>query len=264
MTMISLIFAFQLLSQICLAQQLDITIGENSRSFALTDLKKKLKEVRVTNLDPVYKVKKTFVGFKLKDLIELAGPIPTELDEVSFIAKDGYAPSMGVSELSLQNGILAYRESSRASGFPVYLSPGKKISFEPFYLVWENEEKVPENYPRPYQLVRIEFKKFTEKFKGMYPKEIEGNSAVKKGFTVYRGLCFRCHSINGLGGSLGPELNSPNNITEYWHKSALKKFIKGPAAFRANSKMPDVPLSDEDIDQVLAYLEFMKSYKNVR
>lgn len=251
------------LTQIASAQQLDIQIGDKVQKFELSLLKTKLKSQSVTNIDPVYKTKKTFVGFKLKDLLELVGPIPTELDEVSFVAIDGYAPSIGVSDLATQSGLIAYREAARESGFPSTVSNGKKITFEPFYLVWENEKSVPEHFPRPYQLTKIAFTKFTEKFKSIYPKEVESDEESKRGFTLYRGLCFRCHSVNGIGGTLGPELNAPNNILEYWNKTALKNFIKNPSGFRANSKMPQLSLSDKDIDDILEYFDKMKSHKNV-
>jgi cytochrome c2 len=28
-----------------------------------------------------------------------------------------------------------------------------------------------------------------------------------------------CHAINKIGGNMGPELNYPKSVTEYWNKS---------------------------------------------
>lgn len=238
------------------AQQLDIVVGGKTQSYSLQELRQKLPLAHVTNLDPVYKKKKTFLGFPLKRIIEMVGPIATDLDELSFTAKDGYSPSFALKEALMENGVIAFNLEPA-------IQNGKKLDLNPFYLVWERDEKVPEHFPRPYQLVKIEIMKFSDKFKELFPKEISDDDAAKGGFKIFRDYCFRCHSVNGIGGTLGPELNSPNNALEYWHKDKLKSFIKNPSAFRANSKMPMVPdLKDKDIDLILKYLDVMKSHKN--
>ncbi|OQW51250.1 MAG: hypothetical protein A4S09_17640 [Proteobacteria bacterium SG_bin7] len=236
------------------AQQLDIVVGGKSQNYSLSELRQKLPLIHVTNVDPVYKVKKTFLGFPLKRIIELVGPIPADLDELSFSAKDGYSPSISLRDALTQNGVIAFNLEPA-------LQNGKKVDLNPFYLVWEHEEKVPEHFPRPYQLVKIELMKFSEKFKEIFP--LDANDSVKNGFKSFRDFCFRCHAINGTGGTLGPELNSPNNVLEYWNKTKLKSFIKDPSAFRANSKMPvTTQINDKDIDSILEYFEAMKSHKN--
>lgn len=238
------------------AQQLDITVGGKLRTYSLQELRQKLPLSHVTNVDPVYKTKKTFLGFPLKRVIELAGPIPTDLDELSFTAKDGYSPSIALKEALTENGVIAFNLEPA-------LQNGKKLDLNPFYLVWEHEEKVSEHFPRPYQLVKIELIKFTDKFKEVFPKELEGDNKARSGFKLFREYCLRCHTINAIGGSLGPELNSPNNVLEYWNKDKLKSFIKNPNAFRANSKMPMVAeIKDKDIDLILEYFEAMKAHKN--
>jgi mono/diheme cytochrome c family protein len=67
------------------------------------------------------------------------------------------------------------------------------------------------------------------------------------------------------GGVLGPELNAPKNVTEYWQLHDLKAFIRNPESYRYQSKMPAFShFSDADIDAVLAYLQQMKQQKLVR
>lgn len=252
-----MVFFFWFLTHLY-AQNLDITVGDKTQTFNLSELRKKLPLRHVTNVDPVYKTKKTFLGFPLKRIIEMAGPIPTDLDEISFIAKDGYAPSIALKEAINENGVMAFNLEPA-------MQNGKKLDLNPFYLVWEQNEKVPEHFPRPYQLVKIEIMKFTDKFKQIYPKEVDKNDDAKNGFKLFRNYCFRCHSVNGIGGTLGPELNSPNNILEYWDKNKLKSFIKNPNAFRANSKMPMIgEIKDKDIDLIFEYFDVMKSHKNAQ
>ncbi len=54
---------------------------------------------------------------------------------------------------------------------------------------------------------------------------------------------------------MGPELNSPKNITEYWHKKDILAFIKDPKSYRHNSHMPSLNLLDKEIDSIYDYLE---------
>ncbi len=60
---------------------------------------------------------------------------------------------------------------------------------------------------------------------------------------------------------MGPELNYPKNVTEYWKPDQLKLFIKNPADFRHDSKMPRLELQDDQIDLILEYLTFMAAQK---
>ena len=136
------------------------------------------------------------------------------------------------------------------------------VSPAPYYVVWEEGEKLGESVPWPYQLAKIEVVNFKQKYEKLYPHEAATDGPIMKGFVTFKNQCLRCHSINLQGGDVGPELNSPQNVTEYWSKSNLKKFIKDATSFRFKSKMPPFPnLSNDEIDQVLDYLEFIKGSK---
>jgi cytochrome c1 len=131
--------------------------------------------------------------------------------------------------------------------------------------VWENEGALtanPEIYPWPYQLVAIEGIRFQEKYSKLFPKGEPKDSAHYQGFLHFKNQCLRCHSINLEGGDLAPELNIPRNITEYRDRGTLKLFIKNASDFRARSKMPAFPgLKDSDVEQILSYLDYMKTHK---
>ena len=74
-------------------------------------------------------------------------------------------------------------------------------------------------------------------------------------------ICFPV-TISLQGGVLGPELNAPKNVAEYWQVNDLKNFIRNPESFRYQSKMPAFGhLSDADIEAILAYLQQMKQQK---
>ncbi|MFT4639418.1 MAG: cytochrome c2 [Verrucomicrobiales bacterium] len=60
----------------------------------------------------------------------------------------------------------------------------------------------------------------------------------RKGFDLFRKNCMVCHAIDGSGGTMGPELHSPRNVTEYWKEEMIPAFVKKPQSFRHNAKMP--------------------------
>lgn len=254
----TLLFLAFSLSQNTLAQELTIQVGEKIKTQNITDLKKLFKTHQITNQDPVYKKKVTFLAFSLTEILEFMGPIDPSFNEISFTAIDGYSPSMPTKDALKHKAFIAFREKSRTNGFSL-----DKIA--PYYIIWENDSSVPEHYPRPYQLTKITVTSFQEKFKEIYPKALAENENAADGFLLFRKHCIRCHSINGIGGKVGPELNSPNNVLEYWDNAKIKVFIQDPNAFRGNSIMPKIPeLTSQDVEKIVSYFSFMKSYKKIK
>jgi mono/diheme cytochrome c family protein len=240
----------------------------------LKDLKAKFKVYTVTVSDPVYKTEKTYDAFLLKDV--LLKDMPTTKsssgalgDEIVFEARDGYAPSISKSKLESHTAYLAFQEHGSQPGKPwhTFMQGKEKMTPAPFYLVWPNLKDVSpsdETYPWPYQLVKIQSVVFKEKYAKIYPENAAPDSAEMQGFLTFKNDCIRCHSVNLVGGGIGPELNTPKNVLEYWNEATLRQFIKNPGSFRAKDKMPPFPnLTDSDIDHIFAYFRYLEKHREL-
>jgi cytochrome c5 len=79
-------------------------------------------------------------------------------------------------------------------------------------------------------------------------KEVEigvptGKKDVKLGKNYFKKYsCNSCHVVNMLGGESGPQLD---NIKSKMKPQEIFKVIKNPTAFKKDSKMPNMDISDE-------------------
>ena len=255
-------FLFQKAVSASETPSISIVIPGIQKTFTLTNLKSKLKQVTVTLNDPIYHQMKTYDGFPLKDVLALVGPIPDSSDELVFTALDGYAPTVSIKAALSHQAILTFAEHEK-HGFSTVIQGKESLDPGPFYIVWTG--KVEHEIPWPYQLASIEAVSFKQKFPKLYPAGALGDSKVMNGFLTFKSMCIRCHSINLEGGDLAPELNIPKNITEYWNPDALHAFIQDASSFRLKSKMPSFKdaLNKESIDNIIKYLSWMKNHKEL-
>ena len=94
------------------------------------------------------------------------------------------------------------------------------------------------------------------------PKSAPEGSAARRGFDIYKAQCIRCHAMNREGGRVGPELNVPQSIVEYRPAEQIKAFIRNPQTFRYSTMPAHGHLSDQDLDDLVAYFEVMKGHKH--
>jgi len=216
-------------------------------------------EIVTATFDPVFKRTKKYEAIPLKPYLEkliTASNLDTANTEIIFLCKDGYNPSMTLSKVMQNEPYLAIRDLAASEGNN--WTDTLQGKWNPFYLIWTNHAKGAKGFTWPYGLKYLQFKTSDGAYKAAFPLD-ESQIA---GFELYKEKCMKCHSMNMVGGVMGPEMNVPKNITEYWQMKDIKAFVKNPYAYRYNSKMPPVAgLEAADLDKIMAYIVYMKGQK---
>ena len=246
-----------------------LAFGKDWPDFNLADLNQSQlpPPVKITvDQDPVYKTKKVYEGYPLKEILKtipsLQGFSPNETIIV-FTAADGYDVSIPYKDAMSEQGFIAFRDLAAPNNKEwVEFKFGRKmITPAPYYLVWPKQGLNKWKYPWPFQLVNISFQPASIYFGSAAPANKSAD--VKKGFILFSQYCIRCHSINLTGGQVGPELNVPRNVTEYFKENELAGFILNAPSYRAGTKMPvfDDLINQNEMEDLLDYLKQMKLEK---
>jgi mono/diheme cytochrome c family protein len=255
--------------------RLEVVTPSGTRTFTLDELRRAI-PADTANVahDPAHEGRaKRYAGFPLERLLALAGARPGPNEVLYFVASDGYRATMSepVSDPRVK-GIVAFADLDAAGGWEPVKHGAQSISPGPFFLVWESRtagDSAALARPWPYQLARIEVMDPRRKFDRLYPTGVPDDDPVARGFRAFvveshgGDQCVACHALNRQGGSVGPELNVPRNITEYRDEATLAAFIWNSRSFRAGSAMPVYQgrLTDREIADILAYLRWMRGHK---
>ena len=172
---------------------------------------------------------------------EAFGPSWRQAEEVLFTCVDGYQPSIPVAEFLKYDATFAYE---KAEGGPFSLQSkihNKVVELGPWYVVWDNKARVATGTDSPawwpYQVVQVELVTFEKQFGALAPGRLASPEA-KRGFLAWRKYCAACHSVNGIGSRLGPELNWPESVTAWFKPGWLVRWIDDPASMRWGTTMP--------------------------
>lgn len=221
------------------------------------DLAKRPAARTIEVADPFYKRRMRYKAVPLKDLLTAAyGGSWGEnvLGEVFFEALDGYRSHARVSVLMNDGGMIAFADADSPEWRPM----PKGVVPGPFYLVWTGPAQTPDKgFPWPWQITGVKMTVLEDEYPQALPKGADPDAAAVRGWNTFRRACISCHSMGGDGGTVGPDLNSPRGITRYQKKSFLKRFIRKASSFR-RTKMPDFDeLSDDELDDLMAYFDHM-------
>ena len=216
--------------------------------------------------DPVYKKTKNYEAYPLAEILNkmpLAKAMKPEELVIVFTASDGYKVAMAYSDAMAEKGFIAFRDMDAENKKWQDFKFGKQaMTPAPYYLVWPKKGLDEWRYPWPFQLVSLSLEP-AKTYYGDAAPVTNTDALVNKGFGLFSRYCIRCHSVNFAGGKVGPELNSPKNVTEYFKEQELPKFILNATAYRGGTKMPSFEgiLTADDVQAIISYLKQMKSEK---
>jgi len=68
---------------------------------------------------------------------------------------------------------------------------------------------------------------------------------------IYNQLCAACHALGGEGGVVGPALDG---IADRMSGDDLRRWLADPSAVKPETRMPKLPLTSGQIDELVAFL----------
>ncbi len=251
-------------SEISSSPSLEFLIsGEEVNKLDLSQLMDNLETHKIVFQDPMYENEKRYDAFALTDVLQLGfgdSWKSSDYTDVAFEALDGYTAVSTTSKLRQPGGYLVYKDLDFEDWEPVSI---KEANPGPFYLVWTGADQTTSNaYPWSWQLASMNLIKFQDQYSAVIPAGVSGNSAVYKGYEIFKSRCIRCHSMNEQGGKTAPDLNAPQSITTYRNTYMIKEFIRNPSKYRY-TQMPDHPdLSEQNLDDLISYFRYMDEIRN--
>lgn len=243
--------------------------GADAATLSRGQMAERVGTAKLALLNPTTGRRAEYLGAPLKDLLSAVfGETWRRYDEITFVCADGYRPSLPLSLLDRHKALLAYGQPGRDGFDPIVRANGQTVDPGPYYLVWDTDhdaDLAADGWVSwPWQVVAIELARGGE----LYPKAAppaDSGEAVRRGFLAFSQHCIKCHAVNGDGARVGPELNYPASVTEYWRPEWLERFILDPSSVRHGATMAafyaGLPQRRERVAEVLAYLRTMAAHK---
>ncbi len=244
--------------------------GEEVARHSLAVLRAACPPERVAVDDPYYERPKAFWALPAACVLAQGLPATSAAarDGNLFLrAADGYVRPARAGALASADAWVAFSDAALADTpeAPPRWEPidRRQLDPGPFYLIWSGAgQNDPHRFPWPYQLVAVEAAPFDTEYPHLVPGA-EAGAATARGFGLFRDQCVSCHSMNGEGGTVGPDLNVPQSIVEYRPVEQIRAFIRDPGSFRLTSMPAHRHLSDGDLDDLVAYFRAMAARKHL-
>ena len=196
-------------------------------------------ETVVVTLDAVYQARKRYRGITLSRLLKSNGhdsAIMAPDTVIQFVCKDGYNPVTTLAVVMRDKAFLATGDLDGPTGqtWVQFKSGASPSDPGQFYLVWPHVMSAGDGHPWPYGIIALRVGTANTLLGPALPRL----ERFQPGFNLFRANCIMCHSVNGVGGTIGIDLNVPRNVFEYWQADQLPSMVANPASFRRNAKMP--------------------------
>ncbi len=244
----------------------------DERAISLSGMRVACAEREVEVEDPYHERQMRYVAFPLGCVLDLgfadSGGAEGQRDRGLLLrALDGYTRPVFGRDLLEAGAFLAFGEPARmnqGAGVSRFTKIDRKqVDPSPFYLVWTGTgEGAPHARPWPYQLARIDVAPFEQAFPRTVPRGLARSEPGWAGYALFQSTCASCHSINGEGGKVGPDLNVPRSIVEYRPIPQIRGYIRNPEATRYTSMPAHPDLSEADLDALIAYFSAMSQRKD--
>jgi mono/diheme cytochrome c family protein len=248
-----------------------IIVSNNQRSFTRGELLMRPDATTVeVARDVTYRMPVSYRAVRVASL--LAGMTLPADSVIETVALDGFIAQLPPDlVLNTDNSKAVAWLAIEPADHPWPPIPGKDTSAGPFYIVWTGAEVDSIRSEQwPYHVARL----VSQPSPASRWPALAVNSALpstdpaRAGEVLFAVQCLPCHKLNGAGASdVGPDLNLPQNPTEYLTPQGLHDVIRDPKAVRAwpAMTMPAFPpdhLSDREIGLVIAYLKHMAGRKH--
>ena len=249
-----------------------VTVGNDTRSFTRSGLlaRPDAKTIQVAR-DIAYRGPMTYRAVPVASL--LAGTMLPRDSVIEAVALNGFVAQLPPDLL------LNPDEHKAVAWLAIELAehpwpplPKKDESAGPFYIVWTGAEVGSIRSEQwPYQLAKLVSQPSPL---SRWPalavnSELPSTDPVRAGQALFIVQCLTCHKLNGAGAAeVGPDLNLPQNPTEYLTPQGLHDLIRNPRAVRTwpAQTMPALSdyLSDREIELIIAYLKHMAGRKQAQ
>jgi mono/diheme cytochrome c family protein len=249
-----------------------ITVGQDTRSFTRGEL---LARADATTIqvarDVAYRAPMAYRAVPVASL--LAGMALPRDSVIEAVALNGFVAQLPPDLLlnTDERKAVAWLAIELAE-HPWPQLPKNDESAGPFYIVWTGAEVGSIRSEQwPYQLAKLVSRPSPL---SRWPA-LAVNSAlaptdpVRAGQALFIVQCLTCHKLNGAGAAdVGPDLNLPQNPTEYLTPQGLHDLIRNPKSVRTwpAQAMPALSdyLSDREIELIIAYLKHMAGRKQAQ
>lgn len=246
----------------------------DGRSFenkiTLRELRQKVAPKEIKYFDPLLRKVKVYAAFPIQQVLdagfgkEWRNSAYSDLELESNTHRDKIQTKTYL--LKDEGGYLAFQDMDSLKGWEMIKSidgTGTQINPGPFYLFWTGVDRtVPDEYPWFFSLTKLKLLKFEEQYPLIVPAGVSPDSDVFRGYTIFRGQCFKCHSINRQGGKVGPDLNAPQSVTAYRPAKMIKDYIRNPSQFRYGNMPEFSHLTDRELEDLLAFFRFKDKNRN--
>ena len=213
--------------------------------------------------DPVYHKVKKYKAVNAEKLIKSQVELSTidiKNTKIVFECIDGYKPEMPLELFLNTKSFLAFQDVEAPKGlkWEKIIKNENEMDATPFYIVYESVSEKDSRYKWPYNLIKIHLEPSNASRNELFPID---NKKVEVGYNLFQNQCITCHAINEIGGTMGPELNYPKSVTEYWKEKELVAYIVNPASFRHKVKMPTLGITQQQSQEIVDYLKYMAQHK---